>query len=121
MHTVIETPTFLRKALEAGMSEMERFELVSSLGEEPALGDLIKGTGGVRKVRFGGKGKGKSGAYRAITFYSSTSLPVFLLTVYAKGAKVNLTKAECNALGKLCERLESTYASKVVQLSSRAG
>lgn len=121
MHTVIETAPFLRKAAEAGMSDLERFQLVSMLGEEPDAGDVIVGTGGVRKVRFGGKGKGKSGGFRVITLYSSTSIPVFLLTVYAKGTKVSLTKAERNQLAKLSETLVASYANKVVPLRARAG
>ena len=49
-----------------------------------------------RKVRFAGRGKGKSGGYRVITFYSGARLPVFLLAVFGKGAKVDLTPAERN-------------------------
>ncbi len=61
-------------------------------------GDLIQGTGGARKVRFAGRGKGKSGGYRVITFYAGERLPVFLLALYAKGERANLTKAERNEL-----------------------
>jgi hypothetical protein len=40
-------------------------------------------------LRVAGRGKGKSGGYRAITFYSGTALPVFLITVFGKGEKAN--------------------------------
>ncbi|WP_267355679.1 MULTISPECIES: type II toxin-antitoxin system RelE/ParE family toxin [unclassified Methylobacterium] len=121
MHTVIETAQFLRQAAEAGMTDLDRFHLVTMLGEQPDAGDLIVGTGGARKVRFGGKGKGKSGGFRAITLYTSTSIPVFLLTVFAKGVKVNLTQAERNKLDKLSATLVRSYANKVVTLPARAG
>lgn len=121
MHTVIETASFLRKASEAGMTDIERYHLVTMLGEQPEMGDLIQGTGGVRKIRFGGKGKGKSGGFRVISLYHSTSIPVFLLTCYAKGAKVNLTKAERNGLAKLSDILVETYENKVVPITARAG
>lgn len=121
MHTVIETASFLRKAQEAGMTDAERFDLVSFLGEEPAAGDLIQGTGGVRKVRFARRGQGKSGGYRVITFYHSMSLPVFILTVYAKNAKVNLTKAERNDLSTLTGALVQSYRNRVVSLTDRKG
>src|SRR3954447_6054168 len=100
MHTVVSTKAFLRQADELGIEELERFEIVSMLAENPTAGVLIQGTGGVRKLRFAGKGKGKSGGYRVITFYASESIPVFLLSVYAKGTKVDLTKAERNELAK---------------------
>ena len=121
MHTVIETAPFLRKAADAGMTDLERFHLVSLLGEQPDAGDLIVGTGGARKLRFGGQGKGKSGGFRVITLYHSTSIPVFLLTMFAKGTKVELTQAERNQLGKLSETLVRAYANKVVPLRARAG
>lgn len=113
MHTVIETPLFLRRADEAGMTEAERFELVGMIGRKPDIGDVIQGTGGVRKVRFAGKGKGKSGGYRIISFFAGPGLPVFLLTVYAKGDRANLTKAERNALASLTTTLAESYARKV--------
>ena len=59
---------------------------------------MIPGTGGARKVRIGGKGKGKSGGYRVITYYAGADLPVFLIGVFAKGQRVDLSQAERNEL-----------------------
>jgi hypothetical protein len=53
---------------------------------------LIPGTGGARKVRFAGRGKGKSGGYRVITFYSGPEVPVFLITLFAKGRRPSGTR-----------------------------
>jgi hypothetical protein len=64
----------------------------------PEAGNEIGGTGGARKDRVAGRGKGNSGGYRVITFYSGKGVPVFLLAVYSKGDRANLTKAERNEL-----------------------
>jgi hypothetical protein len=58
---------------------------------------------------------GKRGGYRTITFYSGASLPVFLITVFAKGERANLSKAECNALANITRSILSEYRGKVVK------
>jgi hypothetical protein len=98
MHTVVETPFYLVDARANGLTEREREAVVETIANNPGAGDEISGTGGARKVRVAGRGKGKSGGYRVITFYSGKDVPVFLLAVYRKGEKANLTKAERNEL-----------------------
>ena len=98
MHTVVETPSYLADAKASGLTEREREAVVETVANDPQAGDEISGTGGARKVHFAGRGKGKSGGYRVITFYSGKDLPVFLLTIYRKGEKANLSKAERNEL-----------------------
>ncbi len=66
-------------------------------------------SGGARKVRWGGRGRGKSVGVRVITFFSGPPVPVFLLTVFGKGEKVNLGRAEMNALCKLLGTLVAAY------------
>jgi len=95
MHTVIETPAYLRAADQTGVLEDERNAIVTAVGLDPEMGDLMSGTGGCRKVRSTGRGKGKSGGYRVITFYSGRNIPVFLLTIFGKGEKQ--TSPEPNA------------------------
>lgn len=80
------------------MTDDECRELVDHLAANPMAGDVIQGTGGARKVRFAGRGKGKSGGYRTITYYGGDDIPVFLLTVYAKGQRTDLSQAERNEL-----------------------
>ena len=58
LHTVVETPEFLSQA-RGLLSEQERSELVGFLARNPTAGDLMQGTGGARKLRWGAKGKGK--------------------------------------------------------------
>ena len=86
------------------MTEAERTTAVDLVSADPEAGDLIVGAGGCRKVRLAGKGKGKSGGYRLITLVVRDGR-VFLLTVFSKGDRANLTKAERNALQALAKTL----------------
>lgn len=72
----------------------------------------MAGTGGARKLRFAAKGKGKSGGARIITFYSGVDVPVFLLNVFSKGDKVNLTMAERNELKKILGSVARAYRER---------
>jgi hypothetical protein len=113
MQTVIETPAYLSDAKALGLTEIERAIIVDYIAQHPSAGEVMPGTGGARKVRFGGRGKGKSGGYRVITFYSGEAIPVFLLNIFAKGEKVNLTKAEQNALRGILARVVAAYREGV--------
>ena len=76
----METPAFLDDARSLGLSDRERLATVTWIAAHPAGGDIIEGTGGARKVRFAGRGKGKSGGYRVKTFFFGTDIPVFFST-----------------------------------------
>lgn len=108
LHTVVETPEFERCARQL-LSDEERDSLVNYLAANPDAGDVISGTGGARKIRWAVQGRGKRGGVRVITFYSGSPIPVFLLTVFRKGQKVNLTKAECNELRQMLRKLVAEY------------
>ena len=108
VQTVIETIAFLADAEDAGMSEEEREALVAIVAKTPTAGDLMKGTGGCRKLRFKKPGTGKSGGYRVITYFGGSKIPVFLLTVFGKNQRANLNQAERNALAKLTGQLKDT-------------
>ncbi|MFG1399873.1 type II toxin-antitoxin system RelE/ParE family toxin [Roseixanthobacter pseudopolyaromaticivorans] len=116
MHCVSQTPAFVRAADSVGMSEDEIDALVDHLARNPMAGDEIPGTGGCRKLRWAGKGVGKRGAFRTITFYTGSELPVYLITVFAKGEKANLTQAERNKLGKFTKMIVDAYRLKVVSV-----
>jgi len=107
--TVVETPFFLRKAASL-LDEEERLELVAFLGMNPEAGEVVPEAGGVRKVRWAARGKGKRGGSRVIYYFHSETLPLFLLTIYSKTQKANLTKAERNEFRKLIPLLVKTYA-----------
>ena len=100
METVVETSAYLSTAKDAGMTDAEMTAAVDLVSSNPEAGDVIVGTGGCRKVRLAGKGRGKSGGYRLITFYKVGD-KVFLLTVFSKGDRVNLSQRERNALKDL--------------------
>ncbi len=119
MHTVCELKTFLRAAETAGMTEDEIDELVEFLSVNPMAGEEVQGTGGCRKVRVAGRGKGKSGGYRTITFYSGRDVPVFLITVFSKGERSDLSKADRNELATLTKELASEYRKRVVKVERR--
>jgi hypothetical protein len=98
VHSVIETPDFIMDAKKSGISDYQRQQIVTAFAKIPASGELIQGTGGARKTRFGGRGKGKSGGYRVISYYGGPDIPVFLLNVFGKGERANLSKSECNQI-----------------------
>lgn len=112
MQTVVETPTFLNEARSLGLADEERLAIVTWIAANPMAGDLIEGTGGARKIRFAGKGKGKRGGYRVITFFSGTDIPVFLLNIFAKNEKTDLTPKECRALRTVLANIAKTYRSR---------
>ncbi|MGH7079569.1 MAG: type II toxin-antitoxin system RelE/ParE family toxin [Acetobacteraceae bacterium] len=112
---MIETPDFLADAKRAGLTEAERMKIVAKLASERMAGDEIPGTGGARKVRFAGRGKGKSGGYRAVAFTSGADVPAFLLNVFAKGDRVDLTQAERNELRKELAGLAADYRKGVAR------
>lgn len=112
MQTVVETPDYLKDAKAAGIAEDERAVIVDWIAAHPDAGDEIRGTGGARKVRFAGKGKGKSGGYRVITFYTGPEIPVFLLNVFAKNEKTNLTGKERTTLKTVLSQMVEIYREK---------
>ncbi len=108
MHTIVEVPSYL-KAAEKLLTEREQDAIVEALAANPQAGDVIPGTSGCRKLRFGKQGLGKRGGVRLIYLYGGPNFPVFLLTVYAKNEKGNLSKSEQNALGKAASRIFDLY------------
>jgi mRNA-degrading endonuclease RelE of RelBE toxin-antitoxin system len=108
MQTVVETPSYLADA-ERLFSLEERMAIVDRLAADPKCGVVIPGSGGLRKVRFGFGARGKSGGARIIYLFSGESLPVFVLAVFAKNEKANLSAAERNALAKFVTEIVESY------------
>lgn len=111
MQVVVETNAYLSAAKEAGMSEEERIVVVDLIAADPEAGQIMPGCGGARKLRVAKPGKGKSGGYRVITYFGGDDVPVFLLTVFGKNEKTNLTKAERNTLAGLTKTLRNSLAT----------
>jgi hypothetical protein len=112
MHAVCLTRSYEIAAEQAGMTEDETADIVTFLAENPQAGDELSGTGGCRKVRIAGRGKGKSGGYRTITFYSGESMPVYLLTVFSKGEKSTLTAKESAALKIITKNIVAEHQKR---------
>jgi hypothetical protein len=104
--TVAETPEYVRCA-EKLLSAADRMEVVEYLAANPKAGDLMQGTGGVRKLRWGRGGRGKSGGVRVIYYFHSDAMPLYLLTVFGKNERANLSKAERNELAGLVRMLKA--------------
>jgi hypothetical protein len=109
LQTVVELPEFLRRA-KAIMSEADRTALVDFVAANPEAGIALGG--GLRKVRIAREGGGKSGGYRTVYVFGGTHMPIFLLTVFAKNEKDNLTPAEQAAAVALSKQLLATYGAK---------
>jgi hypothetical protein len=108
VQTVVETPTYLAVAHKL-FSEDERADIVALVATEPECGDLIRGTGGFRKVRVARQGMGKSGGARVVYIWRNQRFPVFLIAVFPKNEKENLSMAERNALRSRANSIFETY------------
>ena len=104
MHTIAELPEFTRSASRL-LSPVELSALISYLAEHPGAGVAIAGTGGIRKLRWVREGMGKSGGVRVIYYYHNEHIPLYLLTIFGKNQKANLSKAEADELSKLVKIL----------------
>ena len=113
MHSVIRTATFLSDARAAGLSEDEQQLIVVAISENPKLGEVMSGTGGCRKIRFAGKGKGKRGGYRTVHYFAADDVPVVLLALISKGERSDLSKSEQNELRKEMAGYANDYRAGV--------
>ena len=106
--TVAETAVFMRQA-GALWGDDERFEFVDFIARNPEAGDLIPASGGVRKVRWGRQGSGKRGGVRVIYFYHDPGMPLYLLMVYAKARRDDLSPDARRTVQGLVARLKAAY------------
>ena len=106
--TVIETPEFVA-ATRKLMTAEERDRLIDFLARNPRAGVLVRGTGGVRKLRWGIGSRGTRGGARVIYFYHGAEIPLFALTAYAKNERADLTQKDRNEFRRLTRLLAETY------------
>lgn len=104
MQTIAELPEYIRRA-DKLLSLGERIDIINYLAAHPKAGDLMEGTGGVRKLRWGRGSQGKSGGVRLFYYAHSDAMPLYLLTLFAKNERSNLSKAERNELAGLVDQL----------------
>jgi mRNA-degrading endonuclease RelE of RelBE toxin-antitoxin system len=106
--TLVEMPEFVKFSKQYLDGE-ERSELLYYLGSNPDGGEVMEGTGGVRKLRWAAGGRGKSAGYRIVYYFHNETMPVFVLTMYPKNVKDNLSKAQRNDLKKAMPILVKEY------------
>ena len=106
--SVVETPEFL-SATRKLMTDDERALLVDYLAYNPTSGDLVPGTGGVRKLRWGLQGRGKRGGARVVYFHHDAGMPLFALTAYAKNERADLSQQDRNDFRQLTALLVESF------------
>ncbi len=110
MQTIVELPEFTRRSA-ALVSESEKQRIINYLAAHPDTGNILQGTGGIRKFRWSAGNKGKSGGVRVIYYYHNKTMPLFILSVFSKSEKANLTKSERNELRKFTTYLIANYGA----------
>lgn len=109
LQTVLEMPEFNRQS-QSCMDEESKNSFINYIAQHPLSGALIVGTGGIRKIRWSGnEHQGKSGGVRVIYYYYNESVPIFLLTVYGKNKKENLSQEDKNILKMIVSKIVAAY------------
>ena len=110
LRTVVETREFRQRAA-TRMTETERQEFIRCIVSHPEDGVVMVGAGGVRKSRWGVGARGKSGGVRVIYYYHNPTMPVFLLTVFAKNERDNLSQRDRNIVKQVVMEIVNTYGT----------
>ena len=106
IRTFIEVPLFTKRWKEIGLGEEELQALQIMLIKDPESGPVMEGTGGIRKVRFPLKSKGKSGGVRVCYTDFADFEVIYLITAFEKKEQENLTDEEKQVLKKLVKSLK---------------
>ena len=106
--SVVETRSYQARAQKL-LTQEEQERVIEMIARDPTCGVLMKGTGGVRKVRVAIGKRGKSGGVRVVYFFHSEDVPTFLLTLFAKNEKDNLSMAERNQLAAFVTELKKHF------------
>ena len=106
--TIVETHSFQKESQKIlGESEIDKLKNFLSLN--PQSGDIIPGLRGIRKIRWQVNQKGKSGGARIIYFFYNTNMPVFLLDIYRKSEKSDMSFKEKKMLNNMVDELIDSY------------
>lgn len=104
--TFIEVPLFTKKWKELGLTDEDLRDLQNILLQNPKSGDVIQGTGGLRKIRIPMKGRGKSGGSRVIYTDIEVKDVIYFINVYTKNEKDDLTEDEKKAFKAVVKMLK---------------
>ncbi|MFC1643472.1 type II toxin-antitoxin system RelE/ParE family toxin [Chlamydiota bacterium] len=102
----IESPMFTKEVYKY-LSEEEYSDLQLELVKNPQLGDVIPGCGGIRKVRWGSRSKGKRGGIRTLYLYIDIVGHMHLLGIFGKNVKEDLNSGEKKKLKELAQKLKN--------------
>ena len=105
-------PEFERQWPRLGFDDNDLSYLQEIIRKNPKLGQVISGTGGLRKMRFSFKGGGKSGGVRVLYIDIVIADWVYLITAYSKGEKENITDAEKNVYKQIIKQIKSEIKGK---------
>lgn len=108
---IVETQPYQR-AVQRIWDSSTQVEFKNFIGLNPEAGDVIPGTGGIRKVRWQGSGHGKRGGVRIIYYVYNEHHPIYLLYAYPKNVQVNLSEDEKKIFTKMTERLKAVFRQK---------
>ncbi len=108
MITIAETGPFQRKSSSL-LSLEEKEDLIAYLAEHPNAGSIIQGTNGVRKIRWARGNRGKSAGVRVIYYYHSEIMPLYLLAVFGKNEKANISMEEKHSLSSMVKELAAYW------------
>lgn len=100
------------RAIRKLVSEEARKEMETAIAANPGEAPIIRGTGGIRKLRWAGSGRGKRGGIRTIYFYHAGPRAVYLLTAYAKADRDDLSPADKKALSQLVATIKKASKKK---------
>ena len=106
----IETPSFTKRWFALGFNDDDLAELQQFLIKNPEAGDIMIGTGGLKKIRYAFRGRGKSGSTRVCYVDFATFAKTYLIQVFSKEEKPNLTDLEKNAVKKAIGVLKTEAA-----------
>ena len=104
--TFVELPIFRARWKDMGLDDDDLKRLQEELLADPKVGAVMRGTGGVRKMRFAFEQKGKSGSVRVIYVDFEVYEKIFLITAYPKNVKDNLTDSERSEIKQMIHVLE---------------
>ena len=111
---IVETTPYQR-AVEKFWDVETQIEFKTYIGLNPCSGDLIPGTGGIRKIRWQGSGRGKRGGVRVIYYVYDDSRPIYLLYAYPENVQVDLSEDEKRAFRSIVEEMKAIFHRKEEQ------
>ena len=100
---IIETPIFTKRVKEI-LSEEDYRRFQIKLIDDPELGSIIKGSGGIRKIRWSGSGRGKRGGSRLLYYWYTTEGVLLMLFIFKKNENDDLTKSQLKDLKTIVEK-----------------